>query len=267
MVDFAGIDEVELAGLEARVRELQDLFGKRDVSSLSTNMLAGAEIAAAEKRIGELEQDVSGIGGEKERKEAERYQNLVAGYLVQNETRLTASEQAQYGAFLAKDFFIRDDFDELDQFYASAHSKLSERGKSEMSSRVWNGIREGEYEFTDLPKNVREKEMERLYGLLSDPAKMSENLKQIPEKDRDEFIAAYQSGDSDRTAQILNRDSFKETVSVSNFDVSTGKEEIQTNQRSASEISKNSSRIEQESVKPSDLEKAKSELSDLSISL
>ncbi|MDF1816329.1 MAG: hypothetical protein P1V20_29285 [Verrucomicrobiales bacterium] len=214
-MEFTGIDEVELAGLEARVRELQDLFGKRDVSSLSTNMLVGAEIAVAEKRIGALEQDVSCTGGEKERKEAERYQNLVAGYMVQNETRLTASERAQYGSFLAKDFFTREDFDELDQFYGSAYERLSERGQSEMSLRVWQGIREGEYQFTDLPSRIREKEMERLFGMLSDPHQIPDNLKQIPEKDREEFLAAYQSGDSGRAAQILNRDSFKENVSIS----------------------------------------------------
>lgn len=215
MVEYTGIDEVELAGLEERVRDLQDLFGKSGVSTLSTIMMVGAEIGAAEKRIGQLEADGGGLSGEKERREAEKYQNLVVGYLVQQEAHLSAAEQAQYGSFLEKPFFTRNDFEELDQFYGSAYDRLSERGKSELSFRVWEGIREGEYEFTDLPANVKEKEMERLFGMLSDPAQMPENLKQIPEKDRKLFQDAYQAGDHEKAAQLLNKESFKNNVSVS----------------------------------------------------
>jgi len=48
----------------------------------------------------------------------------------------------------------------LDAFYASSYDKLSDEGKAQMSTRIQEGIRRGEFEFSDLPERVQKKENE-----------------------------------------------------------------------------------------------------------
>lgn len=212
---FEGFDEVERAKLEEAISGLQRFMGAGGVGSGSTSMLVGVALADAEHRLQTLEENGIGGSGERERKEEKKFQDLYVGYLVQQEANLTSAERQQFTSFLESPFFTRADFHELIDFYGSAYDRLSDRGKAEMSHRVWEGIRQGEYQFTELPENVRNKEMERLMGVLSDPEKMPENLKRIPEKDREDFMAAINAGKRDEAAQILNREGFTNNVSTS----------------------------------------------------
>lgn len=243
------LDEAEYARLEKVVEAIEKMIGAKAESVGSASMLA--EFAAtARRRMESLE-----IGGlvdsaEKDRKKADQFQNVAVMYLVQRETRLSAAEREQYGSFLEKRFFTRSDFDELDGFYGSAWDRLTDDGKAQMSHRVWEGVRRGEYEFIDLPENVRKKEMEQLYGLMSDPERMPENLKQIPADDRKEFMAAVAAGREEEAAQILNRDTFRENVSVDPFVRHSEREEQTREEEKQEQVSKTETRDGEEAVVP-----------------
>jgi len=81
----------------------------------------------------------------------------------------------------------------LDHFYAHSWDRLSEDGKDQMSRRIWEGVRRDEYKFADLSKDIQEKEESRAYKLLSVSPKQSANVMRIPQKDKNDFIRAYES--------------------------------------------------------------------------
>ena len=135
--------------------------------------------------------------------------------LAQKEAALSAREQAEYSSLLKEDFFSKRDFGRLEHFYAHAWDRLSEEGKVQMSHRVWEGVRRGEYHFSDLPKDVRDKEEDRIFAKISDPVKAHDSMGQIPESDRADFIRAYNSGDREETAQVLNRECFGKNTALS----------------------------------------------------
>ena len=81
-----------------------------------------------------------------------------------------------------------------------------------MSHRIWEGIRRDEYTFTELPKSVREREAKQAYKLIRESSIVSENAAQIPEKDRDDFIRAYEIGNREEAGKILERACFKEKL-------------------------------------------------------
>lgn len=208
-----GLDEVEQAKLEELVEGLHRLIGAVGVGSSSTSMLVGAALGDAERRLGYLESHSSGSIS-KEHEDQKKAQGFVVGYLVQREVNLTSTERAQFGSFLERPFFTKNDFGRLNEFYGSAYDRLSERGRPELSFRIWEGIRQDEYQFTDLPENVREEEMNRLVAALSDPEKMPESLKRIPGEKRETFIGAMKSGRKDEAAEIINDESFSPYVST-----------------------------------------------------
>ncbi len=167
------------------------------------NLIRGAQV-----RIATLDTKI------KDEREAQVREQVAAVMLAQKEAALTAREQAEYSGFLKEDFFTKRDFGRLEHFYAGAWNRLSEEGKYEMSHRVWEGIRHNEYRFTDLPKDVREKEEDRIYSKLSDPAKLHNTMQQIPESDRADFVRAYDAGDREETGKVLNRESFRKNTAV-----------------------------------------------------
>ena len=142
--------------------------------------------------------------GENEKKKATR--ELVAGYIATREFRLTAEEQQQYAEFLTREYFTKSDFGALEEFYSSAWERLSEGGKAEMSHRVWEGVRRGEYSFVELPENVRKKEAEFLYQKLANGQELPANLKAIPQAERREFMAAVESGNQTKIDDVMSRD-------------------------------------------------------------
>ena len=206
---MSGLDEVEYWNLIGVIGDVEKLVVDAGYlqSSLLTNFLDNAR-----KRLETLEES-SDLGERRERKETELRQNAAVVLMVMRETNLSLAEREVYGSFLEKAFFTRDDFDGLEGFYTSAWDRLSELGKDEMSHRVWEGVRRGEYAFSDLPDIVRKKEADRLYEQLASKS-LSANLAAIPAADRQEFIAAYRSGDREQADQILDRDVFRENVAT-----------------------------------------------------
>ena len=165
----------------------------------------------AMKRIVELDKKIE--EAKVEHQAAEQAQ-MAAAALAEKETRLNAEERETYRGFLGESYFKKNDFGKLDEFYSHTYNRLSEGGKDEMSHRVWEGIRHHEYEFTDLPNEVQDKEAKRLYSKLVDPSRARDSLGQVPEKDRDDFVHAFEAKDSTTAAKILTRDSFRKNVAL-----------------------------------------------------
>ncbi|MEI9897869.1 MAG: hypothetical protein WDN28_29440 [Chthoniobacter sp.] len=139
--------------------------------------------------------------------EAKAQTNAVV--IAQSESRLNQQERSTFAGFLKEDYFTKTDFGKLEEFYEKSWDRLSEHGKDEMSKRIWGGIRHGKYSFGDLPPKVREHEMERAYGAVTKQHGQSAEVSAIPEKDRHDFIRAFEEGKKDEAAKILERDSFK----------------------------------------------------------
>ena len=162
-------------------------------------------IATLDKRIEEAKV---------ERATEVQLQAAATAALVAKEKGLSAAEQETYGGFLKETFFTKKDFGKLEQFYAHSWDRLTEGGKDEMSHRVWEGVRHGEYRFTDLPKDVRAKEEDRLYKKLTTSSKEHESLDQIRETDRNDFVRAYKAGNREEVGRILNHESFRASTAL-----------------------------------------------------
>ena len=78
-----------------------------------------------------------------------------AAALAAKETRLSEEERKTYQSFLEKSYFTKKDFGKLDEFYRHSYDRLSEDGKDEMSKRIDEGIKRGEFKFDELPKTIQ----------------------------------------------------------------------------------------------------------------
>lgn len=178
------------------------------VSAPSTRRILENLIEGAKGRVATLDTKI------KDDQEAHAREQSTTVLLAQKEAALTTREQAEYSGFLKEDFFTKRDFGRLEHFYAGTWDRLSKEGKEEMSHRVWEGIRHDEYRFTDLPKDVREKEEDRIYSKLSDPAKVQDSMGRIRENDRADFVRAYDAGNRNEAGQVLNREGFRKNTAL-----------------------------------------------------
>lgn len=154
----------------------------------------------ARSRVGFLEKKIH--DSHVEREAQARVESSSAIAIAERESKLNATEKQTFAGFLQKDFFTKRDFDSLESFYAKTWDRLSESGKDEMSHRIWEGIRRDEYKFTELPKVVQEKEMERAYPRFRNSAIGTADESRIPAKDREDFIRAYDEGKRDEAAKV-----------------------------------------------------------------
>ena len=209
------IDEMEhekLLEAISLVERIQTRIVAESNNAAAPSML-GAFGESIKRRVEELEMHCDLPNrGEKEKKKAAK--QLVAGYIAISESRLSVAEQRQYAEFLTKEYFTKSDFNQLEEFYSSAWERLSESGKAEMSERVWEGVRRGEYSFVELPDEVRKKEAELLYQKLVSGQELPANLKAIPEAERREFMAAVESGNQSRIDDVMSSDVFAKNVAV-----------------------------------------------------
>ena len=199
-------DRMEQAGLERAVADIE-----REVlaSPPGTRPLFNGFLLNAKARLGVLEKKIH----DEEREERDHATNEIALVsLAQSEAALSAKEKETYDGFLKKEFFTKRDFAKLDEFYAHSWDRLSESGKDQMSHRIWEGIRRDEYKFTELPKSVQEKEAKRAYDVVKRREVDSPTAARIPDKDRDDFIRAYEAGKQEEAKKVLERDSFKKNM-------------------------------------------------------
>lgn len=149
-----------------------------------------------------------------EKKEQKARESATILQLVELEHKLNSVEKEQYSGFLELDYFTKANFEKLDDFYDKTWDKLTQEGKSQMSYRVWEGVRQGEYTFDELPENIRKKEAERLYEQLVGTERAPAALANIPQQDRADFIREYEAGNEKAVTEVLSRESFSLNVST-----------------------------------------------------
>ena len=205
------LDKIEAWRLRQVIQEIESAIANGAVCKDGAASMLARFMDETMQRISHLELSEKRFDEEKQQKTR---LELAVAYLAAQETALSQREREQYGAFLSCDFFTKNDFATLEKFYANVWDRLSERGKDEMSNRVWEGVRRREYEFSELPDSVKEKEATRLRDLLSQ-RRLDANLENIPLRDRDDFVRAWDAGRKQGAYEVLNRSSFRDNVSVS----------------------------------------------------
>lgn len=201
-------DELEYASLQSSISSAERVLR----SSGGTDIMLRNFLENAKTRVSFIEKKLKEAQEKDGRAQEEATAYLARKQEVERETALNENEKQTYDSFLREDFFTKKDFGRLDKFYSETWDRLTESGKTEMSHRLWEGIRRDEYKFTELPKSVREKESKQAYKLLRDPSKGPESALQIPEKDRSDFIRAYESGNQEEAGRILERESFRKNM-------------------------------------------------------
>lgn len=200
------LDELERDSLLKAISEVETA---KSVSTPGTRSVFENFLQNAKGRVAALEKNIQQSKAEHEaRKQAE----VAIAALAEKEAALSAAEKQTYSGFLTKEFFTKQDFGSLEKFYAQTWDRLSESGKDEMSHRVWEGIRKGQYTFKELPAKVREKETEWAYTTLVKREYSPACTGEIPKKDRDDFIRAYESGRKEECQEVLGRESFKQNM-------------------------------------------------------
>lgn len=217
-----------------------------------------AKLAETEKRLGTLDQQGFSPDRRDEKKSAIA-QELAVAVMVEREMALSRQEKIEFAGFLKSEFFTKRDFDALAVFYQNSWDKLSEEGKDEMTQRVWEGARQGEYELSELPENVRSRTLERLHLSLKGEAKMPPSAPKLGEKEQQEFIFLLERGNLDQALDVLDGQSLpKETVSLGRLDSLANSEE-----RGSETVPETQRKVEQmasldwsNAKKPSELEPA-----------
>lgn len=199
-------DQMESLRLQAAIASIENrLFNSGALERSSASMLAKM-LNDAKHELNSVEASIKQHHDEGQRKAQAEVAAVV--YLVARETALNEQERELYGEFIARDFFTKEDFDNLDKFYTHTWDRLSESGKSEMSQRVWGGVKRGEYEFVELPDVVKEKEAARLERILKMGPSQSSSVWWVPEADRIDFSKAREAGRREESYEVLNRPSF-----------------------------------------------------------
>lgn len=203
-------NEIALAKLDKLISDLQwQIFNAGGSEAASTSMLV-KRLTEAQNRSATVHREEQ---REKEKKDqTEQQEQSVAIAKAERELALTQSEQREYASFLECDYFTKSMFGELDRFYTRTWDRLTEEGKTEMSQRVWEGVRRGEYEFLELPDSVKEKEAKRINAVLTKAGSRDALDAHVNAEDRLDFLAAYQSGLRDTAYAVLNRRSFAEAM-------------------------------------------------------
>ena len=201
--------EIERSNLQ---RAISDVETVNAVSTPGTRSIFDNFLQNARGRLATLEKRIK---DKTEEKESQAREQVVIAYIAEKEAALDAHEQRTYDGFLKEEYFSKEDFGRLEEFYAHAYDRLSEHGKEELSHRIWEGVRRDEYKFTDLPKVVQEKETDRAYAVLKKREVGTSKLAAIPESDRQDFISAYEAGHKEQAEKILDRKSFRENMSIS----------------------------------------------------
>lgn len=203
------LDEMERDNLQKSISEVETAFA---VATPASRAIFEFFLQNAKGRVGVLDKKIKDSQTAKE--EHARETAAVMADLAKKETALSERERETYSGFLGKEFFTQKDFASLEKFYEKTWDRLSERGKDEMSHRVWEGIRRDEYKFTDLPKIVQEKESGRAYTLLTQRQTGLGNESRIPKSDRMDFVHAFESGNREEASRILERKSFRDNMAV-----------------------------------------------------
>lgn len=201
---LSGAEEAEYASLESTIAQIQRTmqFGGGDAGTAALLMKF---VENARARLDELQREAK-RNAEKEKLAAET--NLQFAAMVEREKALSEAERVEYAALLEHEHFTRAEFGKLEHFYSNSWDRLTDKGKDEMSQRVWGGVRHGEYGFTELPEVVQEKEAQQMELVLRHSKDSKTEISAIPEQDRTDFLQARDEGKAKKSYEILDRPSF-----------------------------------------------------------
>ncbi|TLD71473.1 hypothetical protein FEM03_08075 [Phragmitibacter flavus] len=212
MSSISGLDEAFYGRLLKEIERLEGVLAFGNVADASVRSALELYIQSAKKQVAHFE--VIEKEAIEEKKKSGEIALEIAAQKAQMETALNEQERAQFQSFLEQEYFTKADFGKLESFYTKSWDKLTDQGKDEMSHRVWEGVRREEYQFSELPDIVKEKEAERLNQRLLDPRKMTPELQAIPERDRDDFTEAWGRKQREEAYEILDRPTFAENLVV-----------------------------------------------------
>ena len=228
------IDEIESSKLQSRISDLEHQLSSSGASAGSSTSMLVEILNDAKRQLNSLQMKEQSHNDEERRKADAQLVAVV--HLVTQETALNQRERQQYGAFIQKEFFTKNDFITLEDFYASAWDRLTDGGKAQMSHRVWEGVRRDEYDFSELPENVKEKEAKRLYDQITMRKPPTEILN-IPKQDRDDFLREWGVGNHSKSYEILERSVFANNIALSanpissvSVEIANGSEALKTSQ-------------------------------------
>lgn len=192
--------------LEQEHKRLEDMISKMESAALADPVkrpVVETAVGNMRARLGELEKKI--------KEKTEQAENQLAGQAeiaraVERETALDAGEKQSYSQFLEKEFFTRADFGNLESFYDKTYDKLSDSGKAQMHNRIWGGISHGEFEFGELPENVKKKDAALVYDSLKKGTGIESQV--IPEHQQAKFINAYEGDQKQEAYKILEKGNF-----------------------------------------------------------
>ncbi len=206
-------DQMESLKLQAAIADIENKLFNGGASFRSSTSTLVKLLNDAKHELNSVDANEKKHHDEEQRKA--QAEVAAVAYLVARETALNEHEREQYGAFIARDFFTKTDFNELEKFYTHAWDRMTEGGKAEMSHRVWEGVRREEYQFNELPESVKQKEAQLLRDSLRGVDRPLGELEQIPAQDRTNFIQAWDAGNRQEAYNVLDRPWFAEHASRS----------------------------------------------------
>ena len=162
-------------------------------------------------------------------------QGRVIAALVERESALSDAEKKEYRTLLEHSHFTKSMFGAIEHFYAHSYDKLTEGGRAEVSHRVWEGVRQGEYRFQELPEIVKQKEAASLNDQLKRKT-VEPELLAIPIEERRAFLDAWVNKDCRKAYAILDRPTFAAHVSKSSEPAIKSESKAVTNSEVGSKV-------------------------------
>lgn len=219
------LDKAEYQRIEAAIRATENaMVGNPHIRQDA----AAAFLEPSKGRLHQLDPNGTGFSVDDDKRKKLASDTIVIAVLVMQETRLSAAEKEVYGGFLQQDHFSREDFEELDHFYADggAWDRLSENGKKNMSERFWKGIEQGEYTLQEAPQNVRNKESDQLAFYIQNADKAPKAVLRMNPEVKEDFIRAHESGDQEAAVEILNSKALFESSPLKTPQAATERSEV-----------------------------------------
>lgn len=203
-------NEIELARLDCLIGELQwKIFQGGGFQAATTSMLV-KQLVEAQQNSASVHQEEQREKEKKDRAEQQERRWVIAR--AERELALSQSEQRDFASFLQREFFTKEMFPRLDRFYSQTWERLSEEGKAEMSKRAWEGVKQGQYQFHELPDSVKEKEAKQMASYLTHDGTRESFANEIKEADRNDFLEAHAAGRKAESYRVLDRPEFARAV-------------------------------------------------------
>jgi len=207
---MSGLDEAEYQKLAAAVKQAEKI---QENEGSAPNGVISNFIFNVKHRMSVLDEQID-ISQEQSKKDKASLTEAAIAQLVSQETRLNSTEKEAYASFLGKDYFTREDINDLNTFYADggAWDKLSKKGKDEIGIRLEEGLQRGEIEFSDVSKSVQKKHNDWVYEQLTEREIPADNLANVSGEARENFIREYESGNTEAARKVLDQQSSSVSV-------------------------------------------------------